>query len=136
MMRAKRLLHFIPAIVVMAFIFYASSRTGDDLNTLLPFFHTLFPQMSSFDWGHFIAYFGLALSFYWALGSLSTTWKGKLLVIALCVVYGVTDEYHQTFVAGRSPDVADLRNDAIGAALAMLAMTIPVFERTYKKLRL
>lgn len=131
-----RFLHWIPAIVAMAFIFYASSRTGDDLNTLLPLFHKLFPMMSSFDWGHFIAYYGLALCFYWALGSLSTTWKGKLLVILLCVAYGVTDEYHQTFVAGRSPDAADLRNDAIGAAVAMLTMTVPAFKRMYKKLRL
>lgn len=37
---------------------------------------------------------------------------------AIATVYGVTDEYHQSFVPGRTPDVADVLADTTGAALA------------------
>ena len=39
----------------------------------------------------------------------------------IAVVYGVSDEFHQSFVPGRSPDVADVVADAAGAALALTA---------------
>ncbi|TMV46103.1 hypothetical protein FE783_27150 [Paenibacillus mesophilus] len=128
----NRLLRFLPAIVWMAVIFYMSHQTDNDLGTLLPFFQQWFPWMTSFDWGHFIVYFVLAVTFYWALLPRSSTWSGKALVVLLCLLYGVTDEYHQSFVPGRSPDVLDLRNDAIGAALAMLALSIPFVDRLFK----
>lgn len=127
-----RLLRILPAIVWMAVIFYMSHQTDNDLGTLLPFFQQWFPWMTSFDWGHFIVYFVLAVTFYWALLPRSSTWAGKALVVLLCLLYGVTDEFHQMFVPGRSPDVLDLRNDAIGAALAMLALSIPFVDRLFK----
>jgi VanZ family protein len=34
------------------------------------------------------------------------------------VAYGVTDEWHQSFVPGRSADAIDLVADAVGAGLA------------------
>lgn len=36
-------------------------------------------------------------------------------------LYGVTDEWHQSFVPGRSPALGDLTADAAGAALAAVA---------------
>lgn len=47
------------------------------------------------------------------------TWRRGLLAVMLAVAYGVTDEFHQSFVPGRSPDVADLVADAVGAGLAV-----------------
>ncbi len=41
----------------------------------------------------------------------------------IATAYGVTDEYHQSFVAGRSPDSADVMADALGA----LAIIAPVW---------
>jgi VanZ family protein len=38
---------------------------------------------------------------------------------ALAVLYGVSDEVHQSFVPGRTPDVEDLLADALGAAVAL-----------------
>jgi VanZ family protein len=102
---------------------------------MLPFFLKFFPAMKSFNWGHFAAYFILALTFYWGLGKKYANLKGKILVIGLCVAYGITDEYHQSFIAGRHPDPVDLRNDAIGALLAMIVLSIPPFKTIYLRSR-
>ena len=40
----------------------------------------------------------------------------------LCVAYAVTDEIHQMFVPGRSPDARDALADACGAALGLLTL--------------
>jgi VanZ family protein len=113
----------------MALIFYFSSQTGDDLNSFMLFFHRFFPGMESFDWGHFVAYFGLALTLLWGYGSNYLNWRGKLLIVILCSLYGVTDEFHQSFVGDRTPDIKDLRNDTIGASLAMLLVSIRSVEK-------
>lgn len=125
---------YAPCVLVMGAIFYFSSRTGDELGALMPWFNVLFPAMESFDWGHFAAYFVLGLSFVWAIGEDKPSWKRMFLVVLLCLIYGLTDEYHQTFVAGRTADWRDIRNDGIGAALAMLALRVPVIARLYARL--
>jgi VanZ family protein len=45
-----------------------------------------------------------------------------LLAWALCSGYAVTDEIHQIFVPGRSPDARDALADACGAALGLLML--------------
>jgi VanZ family protein len=42
-----------------------------------------------------------------------------MLSVAICVLYGASDEWHQRFVPGRTADVRDLGADAIGAAAAV-----------------
>lgn len=42
-----------------------------------------------------------------------------LVAFVMAVLYGVSDEWHQSFVPGRTPDVADVAADAIGAALVV-----------------
>lgn len=45
--------------------------------------------------------------------------KGALIMtaVALATLYAATDEFHQMFVPGRSPDIFDLLADFIGAAI-------------------
>ena len=40
--------------------------------------------------------------------------------VVLATLYGVTDEYHQSFVPGRTADAADVAKDFLGAAAAAL----------------
>ncbi len=40
------------------------------------------------------------------------------IALYFAVFYGVTDEFHQSFVPGRSADFDDLLADTIGAAIA------------------
>lgn len=125
----KSFVRYIPAVVWMVVIFYLSHQPGDDLGNLLPIFQKLLPMMSSFDWGHFLAYFILAITYYLAIVSQQTTWRTKLAIVFMCILFGITDEYHQSFIPERMPDFHDLRNDAIGAALAMLFVSIPAIRR-------
>jgi VanZ family protein len=124
-----------PPIIWMGIIFYLSSRTGSELDTLLPFFHLFFPSMQSFDWGHFFAYFILACTFFWPFSASGKAgWILKAAVVLCCGLYGITDEFHQSFVPGRTPDIADIRHDMIGAALAMLFVSLPFIRRIFEKL--
>lgn len=125
---------WLPSLLWMAVIFYLSSRTGEDMGGWLDIVRRWIPIMEGFDWGHFAAYFILAWTYLWALRPKRLSLGIKLVVILLCVLYGVTDEYHQSFVPGRTPDLMDLRNDAIGAALAMLMLYIPLVRRWYSRL--
>ena len=47
--------------------------------------------------------------------------RAALLGVLLTALYGASDEYHQTFVAGRSADVYDLYADATGGAIGAFA---------------
>jgi VanZ family protein len=44
-----------------------------------------------------------------------------LLALSLASLYGATDEFHQSFVPGRSADVLDWLADTLGAALGASA---------------
>jgi VanZ family protein len=109
-----KLIYWIPSFLWMGLIFYLSSRTGGQL-------HSMFPILKSFDWGHLVAYF--ILSIFFALGITKTTKTKKwgLIALSLCVIYGITDEYHQSFVPSRTPDIFDLINDTIGAGAGVIA---------------
>lgn len=45
-----------------------------------------------------------------------------LLSITFCSLYGISDEWHQSFVAGRFSDIADWLADTGGAALAVFLL--------------
>ncbi len=49
------------------------------------------------------------------------TWGRAAAAILLAVAYGVSDEFHQSFVPGRTPDVFDVAADGVGAAIAVAA---------------
>ncbi|MDF2670633.1 MAG: VanZ-like protein [Paenibacillus sp.] len=129
----KLVIRWAPAIVCMAIIFYLSAQTGDDLGSLLPYFQKWIPALESFDIGHFFAYFVLALTFFWAMLPFSIHPLGKVTVVVLCVLYGLSDEYHQSFIPGRMSDIKDIRNDAIGAIIAVLVVSLPVLNKRIRK---
>lgn len=129
-------LRWIPAVLWMSVIYYLSSRTGDEINTLLPFFQQYLPFIQDFNWGHFVSYFVLAITFDFAFGRKSARWSYKFLIVVLCTLYGVTDEIHQYYVGGRMMDVYDVRNDFIGAALWVLLIKIPFLHQIWKKVNL
>ena len=75
--------------------------------------------------GHFIGY-GLLGAF--ALRGFSrASWQGvggqsAWRAVAMASLYGMTDEFHQSFVANRTPAVDDWFADTLGAATAVLVV--------------
>ena len=75
------------------------------------------------DWlQHGLAYAGLGLVTLRATAS--GRWRGVVptaLAVAwvIATLYGGLDEWHQSFVPGRTPDIRDLAADSVGAALAL-----------------
>jgi len=70
--------------------------------------------------GHFSVYFVLAIVLWWVLGGFGVEGRRRwLLAFGLAVLYGASDEWHQSFVPGRQPDPFDLLVDAVGAACGL-----------------
>lgn len=106
-----------PVVLQMAIIFTASSIP--DLGPL--------PAGISDESGHSIGYALLGALLLRALagGRLGGVTRSRVLAsIGLATFYGVSDEFHQSFVPGRSPDVHDVLADFIGAALAVGAAAL------------
>ncbi|HHT62353.1 MAG TPA: VanZ family protein [Clostridia bacterium] len=108
-----KLLYWLPAFFWAGVIFYLSGRSGSQLQSMFPFF-------SGFDWGHVAAYFILSLLVAYALEQTVAPKRFKLWVLLICFFYGLSDEIHQHFVPGRTPEWTDLANDVLGAFLALL----------------
>lgn len=73
---------------------------------------------------HFVLYAVLGLLLASAFGRRDT--RTLALVVAIASLYGVSDEMHQIFVPGRSPDPVDWLADTLGAiaAAAVFAKTV------------
>ena len=65
---------------------------------------------------HFLAYAVLGGMFYWVLQGYGLQMhKAIVISLALAAVYAISDEVHQTFIAGRSGEVGDVLIDTLGA---------------------
>ncbi len=44
-----------------------------------------------------------------------------LVTVTICILYGIGDEFHQSFISGRFASAADLVADTLGAVAACFA---------------
>lgn len=103
----KRLRHWLPAAAWAGVIFYLSSQPR------LPA-----PDLSNFDK---VAHFGAYALLGWLLAFATDRSRLPLaLAVVLGVLYGASDEIHQMFVPGRSPELLDWFADAAGVFAATL----------------
>lgn len=103
-----------PVAVYMAAIFYVSSLSVIPGPVGYWFSDTLL---------HMACYGGLALFTLRALaGGRWTGVNAGVLIAAwlMATLYGVTDEWHQMYVPGRTSELRDLVNDAAGALAAVV----------------
>jgi len=104
---------WLPVIVYMGAIFYLSSLHEAPL-----------PPGVGDKPAHALGYVGFGIVIARALaGGLPprVTLQQALVGLAIAAVYGATDEWHQSFVAGRTADIADWYSDSIGSAIALFA---------------
>ena len=81
---------------------------------------------------HFSGYAALALLVWRAL---EWRWRAWIWAWLVAVLYAVSDEYHQSFVANRHPQATDVLIDACGAALALLVAWLLLRRRESQRLR-
>lgn len=100
-------------ILIMGVIFFLSGLPKDAL---------IEPMIPGGDkLAHAMVYGLLAASFLYALPErFKDSFPGltMLSTVIFCLLYGLSDEYHQSFVPGRLQDSMDLIADTIGAIVA------------------
>lgn len=135
---------FLPALLVMYMIFSFSAQTGeasgqlsyqisqklvqigakvmdrdlsqDEILYYADKYHLLVRKL-----GHMTEYFILAVSLCLPLYAYKVRGVWLLLLAGIiCVGFAATDEYHQSFVAGRGPSVKDVCIDSFGALAGIL----------------
>ena len=113
-------LRWLPAAIVGSVVGWSSHQP------MWPEFAVGFP-----DWVlHGGAYALLGLSIWYAVGGerRAPLSSGALLAaLTLASVFGALDEFHQSFVAGRSATVSDWIADSLGALIGMLAAQAVAF---------
>ena len=109
----NRYIRFFPVLAVMATIFLLSHTPGDDLPST-------FAGMDKIC--HASIYGVLAISCIYTLQPWTNN-RSFLVsgagVISFCLFYGMIDEFHQSFIPGRSSDWQDLIADVAGATLVV-----------------
>lgn len=83
---------------------------------------------------HASVYFVLALLLLNAFNILKKNIPHKyLIVIIICFLYACTDEYHQTFVNGRTGQFKDVLIDTTGSIIALIIYNIIIYSINKRK---
>lgn len=159
---AIRLLSFVPALALLLLIFGFSAQDGDTSGSLsfqislylVNLFSPLLPAAMSErivleraelihlfvrKAAHMTEYFLLALSLQLPLKTCLSERLGRkariLTGAALAVLFAALDEFHQTFVPGRSGNLTDVCIDSIGIIAASLCLALFYFLKQKKLAR-
>ncbi|MEE0706781.1 MAG: VanZ family protein [Adlercreutzia sp.] len=135
--RTKLILSWVVVVLWAAFIFFMSAHTGADLDDgtglvadLKRWLVSLATPLFGPDTdivsvaAHFTEYlvFGVLLFHaLWRTAPKQRWWLLAIAAVAIASLYGVTDEFHQSFVPGRLCDPADWLTDTLGASVGALA---------------
>ncbi len=73
---------------------------------------------------HAVAYGVLASLFLFTqrLHATGFTIRQQFIATGLAILYGISDEWHQSFIPERTADIGDIIADAIGASLAVIIL--------------
>ena len=156
-MKAFRIISAIFLVSWMGLIFYLSSQnatqsdgtSGNLIGFMISIFKRDFYTLSEAQRLELIAPFqfivrkGAHFTIYGFLGMFSfltfITYKNiylkyRLLTIsATCLLYSISDEFHQTFVNGRSGEIRDVLIDFCGSLLFILVLTLISRHKIFKK---
>ena len=108
---------FVTVIILLlycSFIFWLSSKPS--LPTPFLFIH----QDKIF---HMVAYFFMGI-LAWLLFSQCFAKQSIVIIVSIsyCSLYGISDEWHQSFVPGRDADSMDWLADTLGASISLIAV--------------
>lgn len=69
--------------------------------------------------GHATGYALLALAYYFALPPRLSTGYRMVMALIMALLFALSDEYHQSFVEGRTSSLRDVLIDSGGALIAL-----------------
>ncbi len=109
------LFRYIPGILLLAMIFRTSAIPGSGMTWLVSPFDKLMH-------GGVYAVLGACFCLWFA----NARWERRSFVMALCaaglcLVAGILDEFHQSFVPGRSVSAGDVCADLVGGLVGAFA---------------
>jgi VanZ family protein len=150
--RLATILNWVPAALAVAMIAGESTATMSAENTsrwLLPFWVHLFGPISASRWaelhhilrktGHLVGYGVVSVCFFhgWrtslsVAGGIRSLWRrSAIFAVVATLLVACGDEFHQSFVPGRTSSPVDVGIDLCGAILAQLLVlaVMPVMAR-------
>ncbi|MDR1759550.1 MAG: VanZ family protein [Fibrobacter sp.] len=112
------ILRYLPSILIMAFLFYGSSKPGSGMTWLVPPYDKMLH-------GFIYACLGISYALWWK----PAAWESKRIlgifwVTLICLIFGLSDEFHQSFIPGRSASTDDLIADAVGGLVGALVFAL------------
>lgn len=135
--KLQKFLAWLALLVWMGVIFYFSHQSGDASMQLsdgiLDSFKSLFQNFLDYHTlsyivrkiAHFTEYFILGLLIYHLVKQYRVISKTEIIwMILFCVIYAMSDEFHQVFIGGRSPKVFDVIIDSLGSSLSVLILQL------------
>ncbi len=126
MTRFPVFVRLIPMIVVMGIIFFLSHQSGDQLDIPdIPFIDKI---------AHFVVYAVLAGTILLVPSQELKRTRPVLMIVltvSLCFMYGIGDEFHQSFIPNRFVSGADVLTDTLGA----LCLSLFWLKRTRNSVR-
>jgi VanZ family protein len=113
MSRGFSVWRWLPSLLIMGAIFTLSSLPA----ARIPFFgeYDLLLKKG----GHALGYASLGVAYFIALPPRLSTGYRWLLALIMAVLFALSDEFHQSFVEGRTSSLRDVMIDTGGAAVAL-----------------
>jgi VanZ family protein len=130
--------YWLPVLIWMGVIFWMSTGTfsADQTSQFIgPLLHFLFPRLPAQDIdllhgiirkaGHVSEYFVLGLIFFRGVrGNSPQRWRLRWALTAMLavVLFALSDEFHQSWVASRTSSLVDVGIDSAGGVLSQIAI--------------
>ena len=73
---------------------------------------------------HFSIYTVLGFLLTWQLLEKNKAWVAVLVAVVVSIAFGAADEWHQQFIPGRYPELADWQADSLGALTGAVAAAL------------
>lgn len=150
MLRKNKILFYsLTTIIIMILIFAFSAQNADEssklsegfISTIIGHILRILPQFGMDyefvirKYAHVFEYFCLGLSTFMLLHEIKPD-KYLFPMVGteiICYLYSCTDEFHQTFVPGRSGKIIDTFIDSIGISLAVIVLGICLYIYNKRK---
>jgi VanZ family protein len=118
--------YWLPVVVWMSFIFFWSARPQITTSTVAWQDFTIKKS------AHVFEYFILGILVYRSLIATTNLTKKQAISAAVtwCLVYAVSDEFHQYFTPGRTPKLRDVVIDTVGGSAGVAISFFAPYNKT------